>query len=321
MQLSREQFEEAYSLMKAIRTFEEKVHSESQKGEIPGSTHLYAGQESVAVGVCMNLTEQDHIISTHRGHGHAIAKGCDIEPMMAEIFGKVTGTCKGKGGSMHIADLTKGMLGANGIVGGGPPIACGAALTARLKKTGTVSVAFSGDGAANQGTTAESLNLAMVWNLPIVFVVEDNGWGEATSSDYAVAGNLVERAAGFGMDSEKIDGLSVSDVYTASNRAVEKARQNGGPTFLHIVTERFYGHFNGDPDTYRSEKTKIEQREKRDCLKVFTNFLLDSGLVTRSRIQELDRAVFEKIENAVVAAKKAPYPYSDNLETDVYKSY
>ncbi len=321
MQLSREQLEHAYRLMRTIRTFEERVHSETQKGQIPGSTHLYAGQESVAVGVCMNLTGQDHIISTHRGHGHAIAKGCEVGPMMAEIFGKATGTCKGKGGSMHIADLTKGMLGANGIVGGGPPIACGAALTAKLKKTGTVSVAFSGDGAANQGTTAESLNLAMVWNLPIIFVIEDNGWGEATSSDYAVAGNLIERAAGFGMESEKIDGLSVSDVYGASYRAIEKARKNGGPTFLHVITERFYGHFNGDPDTYRSEKTKKEQREKRDCLKAFRNFLIDSGLMHHTRIEEVDRLVSEEVENAVIAAQKAPYPQSDSLETDVYQSY
>ena len=321
MQLSREQLEISYRLMKTIRTFEEKVHSESQKGQIPGSTHLYAGQESVAVGVCMNLTEEDHIISTHRGHGHAIAKGCEIGPMMAEIFGKSSGTCNGKGGSMHIADLTKGMLGANGIVGGGPPIACGAALTAKLKNTGTVSVVFSGDGAANQGTTAESLNLAMVWNLPIVFVIEDNGWGEATSSDFAVAGNLVERAAGYGMESERVDGLNVSEVYTASHRAIEKARKNGGPTFLHVTTERFYGHFNGDPDTYRSEETKKEQREKRDCLKIFRNFLLDSGLLPSSKVDELDKAVSRKIEEAVLAAQKAPYPDPKTLITDVYESY
>ena len=211
MQMSREDLTRAWRTMRTIRAFELAVNAEAQAGRVPGSTHLYAGQEAVATGVCMALDRTDWIVSTHRGHGHSIAKGCAVGPMMAEILGRASGTCKGKGGSMHIADLDVGMLGANGIVGGGPPMACGAALTARTKGTGAVAVAFSGDGAVNQGTMAESLNLAMVWRLPVIFVVEDNGWGEATAAEWAVAGDVVARARGYGMAAEAVDGLSLAE--------------------------------------------------------------------------------------------------------------
>ncbi len=199
MQLSREQLLDAYRMMRTIREFEDRVHVEFSAGGIPGFVHLYAGEEASAVGVCMNLDGRDKIASTHRGHGHCIAKGCDVDGMMAEIFGRDGGLCGGKGGSMHIADLSKGMMGANGIVGGGPPLICGAALTAKTLKTGGVAVAFVGDGASNQGTTLESYNLAKVWNLPAVFVVEDNGYAESTPSAWSVAGTQLKRAEAFGM--------------------------------------------------------------------------------------------------------------------------
>jgi pyruvate dehydrogenase E1 component alpha subunit len=321
MQLSRDDLAKAYRTMRTIRTFETRVHGEAQAGRVPGSTHLYAGQESVAVGVCMALNESDYICSTHRGHGHSIAKGCDVAPMMAEILGKATGTCKGKGGSMHIADLSKGMLGANGIVGGGPPLACGAALSAKTLGTGAVSVAFSGDGAVNQGTTAESLNLAMVWKLPVIFVIEDNGWGEATSAEFAVAGSIVERAKGYGMAAEQVDGLSLSDVYEAMRTAVERARAGEGPTLLHIKTERFYGHFNGDVDTYRSDALKADQRSNRDCLLRLRRLLSEGGVIDAAELDRIDADVDAELEAAVQAARAAPEPDPATLTTDVYVSF
>ncbi len=321
MQLTREELLEAYRTMKKIREFETRVNAEAQAGRVPGSTHLYSGQEAVAVGVCMALEDSDYIVSTHRGHGHSIAKGCDVAGMIAEILGKETGTCHGKGGSMHIADFDVGMLGANGIVGGGPPLACGAALSAKTLKSGAVSVAFSGDGAFNQGTTAESLNLAMVWKLPVIFVIEDNGWGEATSAEFAVAGNIIERAKGYGMRAEKVDGLSVSDVYESMRQAVEYARAGNGPTLLHITTERFFGHFNGDVDTYRSDAHKADQRKNRDCLVRFRQTLISGELLSAGELDEADSAIVTEIDVAVVAARAAKEPDPSTLTTDVYVDY
>jgi TPP-dependent pyruvate/acetoin dehydrogenase alpha subunit len=321
MQLSRDLLLEAYRQMRTIRVFETRVHQEAQAGRVPGSTHLYAGQEAVAVGVCLALGKGDTIASTHRGHGHSIAMGLDVGPMMAEILGKATGTCKGKGGSMHIADLERGMLGANGIVGGGPPLVCGAALTAKTLGTGAVSVCFSGDGAVNQGTTAESLNLAMVWQLPVVFVVEDNGWGEATSSEFATAGDIVRRAEGYGMRAERVDGLSLSDVYESALAAVEHARAGHGPALLHVKTERFYGHFNGDTDSYRSDAFKADQRANRDCLIRLRRLLAEGAIADGADLDRIDAEVEARIEEAVRAARAAPEPDPATLTTDVYVAY
>ena len=321
MQLSRDDLLQAYRQMRTIRVFETSVFAEAQAGRVPGSTHLYAGQEAVAVGVCMALSAGDFIASTHRGHGHSIAKGCEVGPMMAEILGKATGTCKGKGGSMHIADLEKGMLGANGIVGGSPPIVCGAALTAKTLGTGAVAVCFSGDGAVNQGTTAGSLNLAMVWQLPVIFVVEDNGWGEATSSAFATAGDIVKRAQGYGMRAEKVDGLSLSDVYEATRGAVAHARGGHGPVLLHITTERFYGHFNGDTDSYRSDALKADQRANRDCLTRLRRLMAEAGLAEPGQIDAIDTEVDALIAAAVADARAAPEPDVATLITDVYVTY
>ena len=221
MQLNREDLLKAYTRMRTIREFEERVHKEFATGKIPGFVHLYAGEETSAVGVCMQLNGADYITSTHRGHGHCIGKGCDVDGMMKEIFGREGGLCKGKGGSMHIADVGKGMLGANGIVGGGPPLACGAALAAKERKTGGVAVAFFGDGAFNQGTTLESMNLASVYKLPVFFVLEDNGYAETTSSKWSIGGhNPVRRAEGFGIPGERVDGHDFFAVYRCAKEAV-----------------------------------------------------------------------------------------------------
>src|ERR1700740_1834993 len=225
--LTREQLLSAYRMMRSIREFEERVHTEFATGESPGCAHLYAGEEASAVGVCINLDDRDTIASTHRGHGHCIAKGVEVGEMMAEIYGRKTGSCHGKGGSMHIADLSKGMLGANGIVGGG------AALAAKLKGTGGVGVACFGDGGSNQGTTLESMNLASVWNLPAIFVAENNGYAETTSSTWSVASdNIADRAAGFGMPGVIVDGFDFFAVHEAASEAIRRAREGGGATLL-----------------------------------------------------------------------------------------
>ncbi|MBB2695246.1 UNVERIFIED_ORG: pyruvate dehydrogenase E1 component alpha subunit, partial [Rhizobium esperanzae] len=238
LQLSQDKLIAVYRSMRMIRRFEERVMEEMATGDIPGNTHLYAGEEASAVGICLHLREDDYISSTHRGHGHSIAKGVDIDSMMAELFGRATGTCGGKGGSMHIADLRKGMLGANGIVAAGAPITCGAALSAKLLGTGQVAVAFAGDGAMNEGVMSESFNLAKIWNLPIVFAIEDNGFGEATANEHVSAGSFTRRAESYDIPSIEVDGIDVFKVYEAAGQAVERARNGGGPTMLHIHVPR-----------------------------------------------------------------------------------
>ena len=221
MQLTEEQLLAAYKRMRDIREFEDRLHDENNTGDIPGFIHLYSGEEAVAVGICENLTDKDFITSTHRGHGHCIAKGCDIHGMMLEIFGKDDGLCRGKGGSMHIADLDKGMLGANGIVGGGPPLAIGAALSAKTLKTGGIGLSFTGDGGSNQGLTFEAINMAVVLKLPVIFVFENNGFGEGTAHDYAVGSkDIAGRAAGFGLPAEKVDGTDFFAVYEVAQKVI-----------------------------------------------------------------------------------------------------
>ncbi|WP_046470874.1 thiamine pyrophosphate-dependent dehydrogenase E1 component subunit alpha [Allosalinactinospora lopnorensis] len=312
---------DAYRTMRTIRMFEERVHEEFATGEIPGFVHLYAGEEASATGVCAHLDERDAISSTHRGHGHCIAKGVDVKAMMAEIYGRATGSCHGKGGSMHIADLSKGMLGANGIVGGGPPLICGAALAAKLQNTGGVGVAFFGDGASNQGTTLEAMNLASVWNVPVVFVAENNGYAEATASSWSVAADsIADRAPAFGMPGVTVDGFDFFAVYEAAGEAVERARAGGGPTLIEVEFTRYFGHFEGDQQTYRTDEV-ARARAERDCLRSFRARVMDSGLLSAERLDEVDREVALLIDRAVAEAKEAPKPTAADLETDVYISY
>ena len=321
MQLSREQLIHAYRQMRTIRAFEDRVHEEFSAGNIPGFVHLYAGEEASAVGFCMHLTDVDRIASTHRGHGHCIAKGCDVKAMMAEIFGKKEGLCGGKDGSMHIADLEKGMMGANGIVGGGPPLICGAALTAKTLKTGGVAIAFVGDGGSNQGTTLESYNLAKVWNLPAIFVIEDNGYAESTASSWAVAGSQVGRAAGFGMPGYEVDGHDFFAVHEVAREVIERARAGEGPSLVHVRFTRYYGHFEGDAMTYRGKDEVPRIAAERDCLKLFRERVLQAALLEPAVLDAIDREVVEYIDRVTREAKAAPMPSEADLLTDVYVSY
>jgi pyruvate dehydrogenase E1 component alpha subunit len=322
MQLSKDELLRAYRMMKTIREFEERLHVEFATGEIPGFVHLYAGEEASATGVCMHLDERDKIASNHRGHGHSIAKGCDVDAMMAEIYGKETGLCAGKGGSMHIADLGKGMMGANGIVGGGPPLVCGAALAAKKLKTGGVAIAFFGDGASNQGTTMESLNLASVWNLPAVFVVENNGYAEATSSKYSVAcDDAADRAGAFNMPGVVVDGHDFFAVYEAAGEAIRRAREDSAPTLIEVKINRYYGHFEGDAQTYRAKDEVKNIRATKDCLDKFRAKVTGAKLLENSDLDAVDTDVAEIIDNSVDRAKSAAKPPVAELLTDVYISY
>ncbi len=321
MQHSRQFLLDSYRSMATIRRFEDRVHDEFAGGKIPGFVHLYAGEEASAVGVCSQLGTPDVIASTHRGHGHCIAKGCDVVAMMKEIYGRRDGLCGGKGGSMHIADLAKGMMGANGIVGGGPPLICGAALTAKYLKTGGVAVAFVGDGGSNQGTTLESYNLAKVWRLPVIFVVEDNGYAESTASAWSVGGSQVGRAAGFGMPGIEVDGFDFFAVYDAAREAIERARDGGGPSLMHVQLSRYYGHFEGDAMTYRAAGEVAKLRDEKDSLKLFRKRVASAGLLDHGEIDAIDDEVAKLIDEAVVAAEAAAMPSEADLATDVYLRY
>lgn len=322
MQLSRDELLAAYTTMATIREFEDRVGLEFATGDMPGFVHLYAGQEAIATGVCSHLDDNDYLSSTHRGHGHCIAKGCDINAMMSELFGRRDGLCHGKGGSMHVADLDKGMLGANGIVGAGAPLTVGAALTAKTKGTGGVSVGFSGDGASNQGTTFEALNMAVVLKLPAVFIFENNHIGEGTGDGYAVgSGDIAGRAASFGMPLEKVDGLDFFAVREAAGRAIAHAREGNGPAGIEADTVRFYGHFEGDPQAYRGEGEVDRLRAERDCLIIFRQRVLEAALLEEAELDEIVASARAEVDAAVVSARAAEGPRAEDLLTDVYVSY
>ena len=319
MDPNREKLLEAYRLMRMIRAFEEKLNDLVTSGKLGGFLHLYAGEEAVAVGVCSHLGDGDFVGSTHRGHGHCIAKGVDVAGMMAELFGRSTGLCKGKGGSMHIADLDKGMLGANGIVGGGIPLATGAGLTAKQKKTGGVSIAFFGDGASNQGQFHESLNMASNWKLPVVYVVENNGYGEFTPTSFVVpVKDIADRAVSYGMNSMIADGMDFFDVYEKAGEAIERARAGEGPTLLECKTYRFYGHYIGDPMRYRSKEESEDWKQNRDPLDRIESRAVEAGLVSADDLREIDGAVEEELGAAIEAAEAAPLPGLEEVLTDVY---
>jgi pyruvate dehydrogenase E1 component alpha subunit len=312
----------AYRTMRTIREFEERLHSEFAKGEIPGFVHLYAGEEAAGTAIMMHLEDKDRIASTHRGHGHCIAKGVDVREMMAEIFGKASGACRGKGGSMHIADLSKGMMGANGILGAGAPLICGAALAAKYRGDGAVGISFVGDGASNQGTFLESLNLAAVWNLPAIFVVENNGYAESTSRDYAVAvDSYVDRAAGFGLLGVTVDGTDFFAVYEAAGEIIKRAREGGGPALLECKMVRFYGHFEGDQQLYRGKGELDDIRANKDCIKLFSERIIEAGIASRAELEAIDKEASEMVNAAADYAKAAPVPTAAELTTDVYVKY
>ena len=320
--MKKEELLKAYSTMRTIRIFEERCDKEFMQGNIPGFVHLYAGQEAVAVGVCSHLSDEDKIGSTHRGHGHCIAKGCDVKGMMHEIMGKADGLCKGKGGSMHIADLSKGMLGANAIVGGAPPTAVGAALTAKTLGNNTVAVAFSGDGASNQGTTFEAMNMAVVLQVPVIFVFENNGYGEHTGADYAVGSkDIAKRAEGFGLPTYKVDGTDFFDVYETSGKAIKDAREGKGPSAIEAEAVRFGGHFIGDPQNYRAEGELDKLRAERDCLKIFRSKVISDFDLKEEELNLIDKEVNALIDDCTKSGISAPMPDVKELTTDVYLNY
>ena len=256
--------------MLTIRRFEERAANMYGRGLIGGFCHLYIGQEAVVVGILMTIQSKDTVVTTYRDHGHMIARGLDPKKIMAELTGRIDGYSKGKGGSMHIADLSKGMLGANAIVGGAPPTAVGAALTAKTLGNKTVAIAFSGDGASNQGTTFEAMNMAVVLQVPAIFVFENNGYGEHTGADYAVGSkDIAGRAEGFGLPTYKVDGTDFFDVYETAGKAIKDAREGKGPSVIEAEAVRFGGHFIGDPQNYRAEGELDKLREEKDCLKIF----------------------------------------------------
>ena len=322
MQLSRDDLRRAYERMFTIRTFEERVEKEFALGNIPGFAHVYLGQEASGVGVCFDLTDEDYIGSTHRGHGHCIAKGVDVKGMMLEIMGKRAGLCGGKGGSMHIADLKKGMLGANAIVGGAPPIAVGAALTQKINKTGRVAVAFTGDGASNQGTVFEALNMAVVLKVPCIFAFENNGYGEHTAVSYACgAPSIAERVKSFGLPCEEVDGTDFFAVREAMQRALEHARGGKGPYALEIRCHRFLGHFIGDPQAYRNAE-ELAQARASDPIPRYRRDVLEAGLLDEIDFSTIEATVEAQIEAAVREALASPLPDpARDLTRDVYVEY
>jgi TPP-dependent pyruvate/acetoin dehydrogenase alpha subunit len=322
MVLDRDTLLLAYTTMRRIRDFEERVNVEFVAGHVPGFVHLYSGEEAIAVGVCMHLGAADYIGSTHRGHGHSLAKGCDPTRMMLEILGKAEGICAGKGGSMHIADLQRGMLGANAIVGGSPPLVIGAALTAKTLKSDRVAVAFTGDGGSNQGTIFEAMNMAVVLQLPAIFIIENNGYGEGTGADYAVgAKDAARRAAGFGMPAVNVDGKDFFAVYEAMADAVTRARAGGGPSFIEARCVRIHGHYCGDPQTYRSKEELTQAREVHDPIVRFRRRVLASGELTASELDSIDRLSAEEMDAVVTAAHAGSAPSLEALYTDVYATY
>ena len=316
---SREQLLDMYERMVQIRVFEDLAGKNFAAGLIPGFVHLYAGEEAVAVGICSQLTDRDVITSTHRGHGHCIAKGVDIPGMVAELMGKSTGVCKGKGGSMHIADVERGMLGANGIVGGGMPLACGAALSAKTLGTGGLAVSFFGDGASNQGTFHESMNLAAIWKLPVVFVCENNGYAEFSAlEDQTVVPHLAQHGETYGIASRTIDGNDVLAVRDAVAIAVERARSGGGPTFLEVMTYRLRGHYEGDQAKYREASESAEWKAKDPIQRLVRVIEQLPGADAAALAAEAERIARAAVEEAAEWTSEAPWPTEEDLMTTVF---
>lgn len=321
MKLPKEKLLRAYRQMAMIRSFEMHLHEEIKTGAIAGFTHLYAGQEAIAVGVCEQLTDEDYIVSTHRGHGHCIAKGCDVTGMMKEIYGRADGLCNGKAGSMHIADIEKGMLGANGIVGGGQPIAVGAAISTKLDGKGHISVSFGGDGSCNQGTVFEAMNMAVVLNAPTIFVFENNKYSEHTGVDYAVGSkDIASRCEAFGLYTRKGDGTDFFEVYEIMEDVIAKCR-TGVACAVELESPRFYGHFEGDPQRYRAKGEAEANWTDFNCLLNFRKRVTAEGWLTDADLDAVDADVAEAIALAVEAARNAPPPDPSDIMSDVYIDY
>lgn len=319
--VSKEKLLWAYERMVLIRNFEDKVHQLIPMHRLPGFAHLSAGQEAVAAGVCAHLDDKDFVTSTHRGHGHCIAKGMEVAELMAELYGRRAGTSKGKGGSFHMGDLKRGMLGTNGIVGAGLPLACGPALVAKVKGTKQVSASFFGEGATNQGAFHEALNLASVWKLPVLFVCENNLYSEATPVEYAIKiKNIADRANAYGIPGVIVDGMDFFDVYEKVQRAVERARDGEGPTLLEAKTYRYFGHYEGDPMKYRAKDEEQTYRD-RDPIASFRRKVLEQKLLTVADCDGIEKKAIAAVEAAVKSAEESPLPDPEECLADVYVTY
>ncbi len=317
--LEREQLIWMYDRMTLIREFEERLKVLVETGLPVGATHFYSGEEAVAVGVCAALKPTDWIASTHRGHGHCIAKGVDVRPMMAELFGKSTGTNQGKGGSMHITDLRVGMLGVNPILGMGTPHAVGAAMSARVRGTDQVAATFFGDGAASIGVVHEAMNMAAIWSLPVIFVCENNGYAQSTPVEYAVSvEDIADRGRSYNMPGVAVDGQDVFAVWEAADAAVRRARSGGGPSLIECKTYRHHGHSAGDdPLRYRT-KEEQDAAWARDCIKRFREQVLAQGIFSAGELDAVDARNRELIDEAIKFAEESPVPDPSELYTDVY---
>lgn len=310
-----------YETMVLIRRFEEQAKREADSGRILG-THSAIGEEATPTGICVHLDDNDYVLGNHRSHHHCIAKGVDINEMMAELLGKVTGTNRGKGGTMHIADATKGMLGANGVVGSNIPVATGCALAAKVQGRDNVSVVFFGDGASSQGSLHEAMNLASIWSLPVLFVCENNRYAESTPFEYAIAGQSVaNRAAGYGMPGVTVDGQNVIEVYEVAEEAVARARKGDGPTLIEAFTYRYHGHFGADnPLGYRTPEEQKHYKDK-DCIKTMEQFLIESGTASKNKLEAIDNDAVQRVEKATQFAIESAYPDPSELLSDVYVKY
>ncbi len=318
LNLCKEKLVGMYRKLLEIRIFEEKVFELYAQNLVPGTIHLYAGEEAVAVGVCSNLRKDDYITSTHRGHGHCIAKGAQPKRIMAEILGKKTGYCKGKGGSMHIADFSVGMLGATAVVGAGLPIAMGAGLSIKLSGTDNVVACFFGDGASNQGTFHEAINMAAIWNLPVIFVCENNVYAMGTRrSRVMLIENIADRAQAYGISGVVVDGNDVLAVYEAAQKAVERARRGEGPTLIECKTYRHKGHSRIDPAKYRP-KEEVEEWLRKDPIKRFREKLMQTEVLTETEIQQVEKDVLAEIDEAAKFALQSPFPDPEEALEDVY---
>jgi len=320
LKLDVEPYLHMYQQMARIRAFEEKVNELYTGAQMPGLAHLYIGEEAIAVGVCEALAPQDYITSTHRGHGHCLAKGASVDRMLAELLGKEAGYCRGKGGSMHIADIESGNLGANAIVGGSAGIATGAAFSAKRLGDGRIAVCFFGEGALGQGLMYEVMNMASLWSLPVIYVCENNHFNEYTHFSESTAGEITARPKAFGIHTETVDGQDVRAVYETMARLVERVRSGGGPVFLLCDTYRYRGHHVGDIDRsyYRSKEEEQEWMTNRDPLKILSGWLVDQGLADQKIFDQIAAEAKEEIETGAEFAINAPYPDISEVDQHVY---
>lgn len=318
---NQEQLLSTYRSMRTMRDFEERMHVEFANGGVPGFVHLYSGQEASAAGVCANLGEKDVLLNTHRAHGPAIARGADVFAVAKEIYCRGEGLCRGRGGSAHLHDVNIGLWGANSGVGSGVALGCGAALAFRNKNTGGIAASLVGDGGSNQGVVSEAMNLAAIWQLPLVIVFENNGYAESTGADYAVAGkDLYKRAAAFNMPGVAVDGHDYFAVYEAVKEAAERARQGGGPSVIEVKQRRYFGHFEGDAQKYRPKGEVENYRKNNDCLLRFRDKVLGEKLLDAEALDKIDSEVAELIDKVYEEAKTAAFPPDEELHQYIYAS-